>query len=177
MTIHKADELDANFQHKSDKAKDMRICRFLALHELAIGGEILVLLPKQQEMVVETGSPAQQTGGAKFFHAKQIFVDDVNSPVLPPDFQVGEKFTCAEKARQKYRELRGNNMRKCNQYVPGALYKDLFEGSFLVLDHDDEGDFDISIEYTPSAKSVGNTVATTWVKVRHVSTLSIFFPC
>jgi hypothetical protein len=113
------------------------------------------------------------------YQATQLMVDDEKAPVLPPDFIQNIPVASKEEARQQYKEIRFKNKRRHNQYAPGALYKDLFDGSYILLDHDKVGDFDIQIEYTipysarsprPKKRQDGAQelppTATTWVKVR-----------
>jgi transposase len=158
----KASTLDPKFGEKSEKDKDTCIRRFLKEHNHAINRESLSVLPVRGATAIQQPTiPAQ----AKVLQGKQFSINDENSPVLPPDIIAGMEYASADEARRRYKVVQVNSMRKRNQSVPGALYRNMIEGYFLVLDHAVIGDFDIHVTYSPQSASKSTTV-TTVVRVR-----------
>jgi hypothetical protein len=163
----KASDLSPSFREKSYRSKyDCIRRRFLVAHHCAI-------MKATEQAKQRHANNNQHSCSKKVFYAKQFVIDDEKAPVLPPDFIEGHLFTVrsVEKARQQYNLIRLENQRKHNQYARRALYKKLFEGHFMLLDHDVHGDFDISIEYGAATSLKCNHSReqishTTWVKVR-----------
>ena len=58
--------------------------------------------------------------------------------VLSPNFMERRNFRWLEKARKEYIYIRAKNKRKHNHFAPGALYKNLLKGHFVLLDQNVE---------------------------------------
>ena len=173
MIAEKASNLSPSFCQKSYRSKYSSIRQsrlFPFVHESVVDGP-----PRPTKN--KNNNQHEQYTMEKTFHARQWMIDEDKSPVLPPDIIEGNSYESVDEARHLYKKLQSINWKKRNKYVPGALYKNMFDECFVVLDHDVEGDFNIRIDYTPSRKERKNSkgvctglslvpMAFTWVKVR-----------
>ena len=124
-------------------------------------GSKFVILTYQFCKVLLEGRVSQKTCPSSVVEmkCKQISIDDVRAPILPPDdlacLQRGVMFrikkTCIVEAREAYKRgihiLRSRSKRR--KYLLGSRYRDLFNGFYKVIDVREYGgcvDLNITIE-------------------------------